>query len=133
MVGIANFLQIFSAVALVVIAIVLVMLLKQMLEILKEVHSMVQYEVRKDLLPSVTATMKNVERMSTDAADTTHNVTGAVNRVSNLVGTAATKMESPVIRAVGLLSGVLAAGRAAKKAGGKGEEKSKKKRRGFFG
>lgn len=133
MVGIANFLQIFSAVALVIIAIVLVLLLKQMREILKEIHSMVQYEVRKDLLPSVTATMKNVERMSTDAADTTHNVTGAVNRVSNLVGTAATKMESPVIRAVGLLSGVLAAGRAAKKAGAKEEEKSKKKRRGFFG
>ena len=36
---------------------VLGMLLKQMLEILKEIHSIVGTEVRKELLPSVTSTM----------------------------------------------------------------------------
>jgi len=57
-------------------------------------------------------TTKNVEKISTDAANTTHNVTGAVNRVSNLVGSAASKVESPLIRAVGLASGVVAASRS---------------------
>lgn len=132
-VGLANAFQIFSAIAIVVIAIFAVRILISLVATMEEIRSMVETEVRKDILPSVTTTMKNVERMSTDAADTTHNVTGAVNRVSNLVGSAATRMESPVIRAVGLASGLLAASRAAKKAGGKEEEKPKKKRRGFFG
>lgn len=75
--------------------------------------------------------MDNVERMSTDAADTTHNVTSAVNRVANLAGAAATRMESPVIRAVGLASGLVAGARSMR--GKKTEVKIEKKRRGFFG
>lgn len=87
-------------------------------------------EVRKDLLPSIAGTLRNVEKMSTDAAATTHNVTGALNRVSNLVGSAANRLESPIVRAVGLASGVLAAGRAVR--GGKKTIVVEKKRKGLF-
>ena len=129
-VGIANFIQIFSALGLIVIAIAMALVLKQMLDILKEVKSMVENEVRKDLLPSVAGTLRNVKTMSDDAAATTHNVTSAANRVSNLVGSAANRMESPLIRAVGMATGLLAGMRAVK---GKSDDKPKKKRRGFFG
>jgi len=87
-------------------------------------------EVRKDLLPSIAGTLRNVEKMSVDAAATTHNVTGAVNRVSNLVGAASTRLESPIIRVVGIASGILAAGRAVR--GGKKTVVVEKKRKGLF-
>ena len=129
MVGVANFFEIFSALAIVAIGVVAVLILKQGLEILKEVQSIVENEVRKDILPSVAGTLQNVKTMSDDAAATTHNVTVAANRVSNIVGTAATKMESPLIKAVGIASGLIAGARAVR--GSRGEEP--KKKRGFFG
>jgi hypothetical protein len=130
-VGIANFIQIFSALALIIIAFCMVLMLKNMLAILKEMRSIVETEVRKEILPSVSGTLKNVKLISDDAAATTHNVTSAANRVSNLVGSAATRIESPVIRAVGMAAGLLAGLRSVK--GGKSDEKSNKKRWGFFG
>ena len=129
LVGVANFFEIFSALAIVAIGVVAVLILKQGLEILKEVQSIVENEVRKDILPSVAGTLQNVKTMSDDAAATTHNVTVAANRVSNIVGTAATKMESPLIKAVGIASGLIAGARAVR--GSRGEEP--KKKRGFFG
>ena len=129
--GIANLLQIFSAVALIIIAVVMVMVLSKMLNILQEVKSIVETEVRKDMLPSINGTLKNVKTISDDAAATTHNVTAAANKVSNLVGSAANRMESPVIRAVGIATGLLAGMRSVK--GKQAEDKPKKKRRGFFG
>lgn len=135
MVGIANFFQIFSAIALIALGVVGVGILLQIKGIVMEAHSMVKDELRKDILPSVTGTMKNVEKISADAADTTHNVTATVNRVSNLVGSVSNRLESPLIKAVGLASGVLAAGRSMK--GQKNATATvvveKKKRRGFFG
>ena len=127
MVGIANFFIIFAAIALVVLAAVGV-------GILLSIKDIVQTELRKDILPSVAGTLRNVEKISTDAADTTHNVTGAVNRVSNLVGGAATKLESPVIRMVGLAAGLLSGARAVK--GSKPRKTEvivEKKRKGLFG
>ena len=129
LVGIANFFEIFSAIAIVIIAVAAVLVLKQVLEILMEIKSIVETEVRKDILPSVADTLKNVKTMSDDAAATTHNVTVAANRVSNIVGTAATKMESPLIKAIGIASGLIAGARAVR--GSRGEEP--KKKRGFFG
>lgn len=128
-VGISNWVGILSGIFVAICAAIVAVIAWNMLGTLKEIRSMVENEVRKDLLPSVTATMKNVEKISDDAAETTHNVTGTVNKVSNLVSSATTKLESPIIRIVGVLSGIMAAGRAAKKAGG-GETK---KKRGFFG
>ena len=104
-VGIANLFQIFSALAIVALGVVGV-------GILLQIKSIVTEELRKDILPSVSGTLKNVEKISTDAADTTHNVTATANRVSNLVGSVANRLESPVIKAVGLASGVLAATRS---------------------
>lgn len=127
MVGIANFFIIFAAIGLVALAVVGV-------GILLSIKDLVQTELRKDILPSVASTLRNVEKISTDAADTTHNVTGAVNRVSNLIGGAANRLESPVIRAVGMAAGLLSGVRAMK--GGKPKRTEvivEKKKKGFFG
>jgi hypothetical protein len=75
-------------------------------------------------------TSNNVSKISKDAAATTHNVTGAVNRVSNLVGSAANRVESPIIRAVGLASGIVAASRSMR---GKKKTVVVEKKRGLFG
>lgn len=99
--------------------------------ILLVLKNLLTSEVRKDLLPSIAGTLRNVEKMSTDAAATTHNVTGALNRVSNLVGSAANRLESPIIRMVGVASGVLAAGRAVR-GGNKKTVIVEKKRKGLF-
>lgn len=128
-VGLAGWVQIFSGIALAICGAIVAVIAWNMLGTLKEIRSMVENEVRKDLLPSVTNTMKNVEKISADAAETTHNVTGTVNKVSNVVSAATTKLESPIIKVVGIVSGIAAASRGAKKAGG-GEGK---KKRGFFG
>lgn len=124
-VGIANAIQIFSALALIALGVVGV-------GILLQIKGMVSEELRKDILPSVSGTLKNVEKISADAADTTHNVTATANRVSNLVGSVANRLESPVIKAVGVASGVLAATRSMR-----GHTKTvvveKKKRRFPFG
>lgn len=122
MVGIANFFQIFSALALVALGVVGV-------GILLQIKGIVQDELRKDILPSVAGTLKNVEKISTDAADTTHNVTATANRVSNLIGSAVNRLESPIIRAVGMASGILAASRSVR---GK-TVVVQKKRKGLFG
>jgi hypothetical protein len=98
--------------------------------ILLVVKNLLTSEVRKDLLPSIAGTLRNVEKMSTDAAATTHNVTGALNRVSNLVGSAANRLESPIIRVVGLASGLMAASRSVR--GGKKTVVVEKKRKGLF-
>lgn len=123
MVGIANFFQIFSALALIALGVVGV-------GILLQIKGMVSEELRKEILPSVAGTLKNVEKISTDAAETTHNVTATANRVSNLLGSAVNRMESPLIKFVGLASGVVAAGRSVR---GQKTVVIEKKRKGFFG
>lgn len=124
LVGIALILSAFTTIALGLVGIGIMLFLKGVLTT----------EFKKDILPSIAGTLRNVEKISTDAADTTHNVTGAVNRVSNLVGGAASKLESPVIRMVGLAAGLMSGARAVK--GSKPRKTEvivEKKRKGLFG
>lgn len=117
--GIASWLQVITGVLAVVILAIIAFILLQvkgdLAGIIKNIHKITE----------------DGTKMSKDAADTTHNVTGAVNRVSNLVGTAATRLESPVIRAVGVASGLFAAGRSMR--GAKKETVVVKKKKGLFG
>ena len=118
-VGIANIIQIFAALITIVLGLVVVGILLS-----------IKNQLTQDIVPTVASTLRNVEKMSTDAAATTHNVTGALNRVSNLVGAASSRLESPLIRVVGLASGLFAAGRAVR--GGKKTVVVEKKRKGLF-
>lgn len=65
----------------------------------------------RDMMPDVKAITKNVKTISDDAASATHNVTGTVNRVSNVVTSVTNKLESPAIKAVGTISGIMAGAR----------------------
>ncbi len=123
--GIASIFLILACIAIVAIGVVSV-------GILLAIKEMVTQDLRKEIMPSLASTMKNVDRMSHDAADTTHNVTSAANRVANLVGSAANRIESPLIKAVGIGSGLLAAGRAIR-GGDKKPTIIVEKKRGFRG
>lgn len=98
--------------AMVAIAIKVVGVLGQVGETLSEVNKIVADDVHRDMMPDVKAITKNVKQISDDAASTAHNVTGTVNRVSNVVGSVAGKLESPAIRAVGTITGIMAGMRA---------------------
>ena len=113
-IGIASYFLIVAAAVVVILGLVGIKILLSISQTVLTTQDMVEKEFRREILPSMTGTVKNVERMSNDAADTTHNVTSAANRVANLVGSAANRIESPLIKAVGLGSGILAAGRAIK-------------------
>ncbi len=132
-IGIASIFLILACIAIVAIGVVSIAILLSIKSQIFTIEDIVNKELRKDILPSVTSTMKNVERMSNDAADTTHNVTSAANRVANLVGSAANRIESPLIKAVGIGSGLLAAGRAIKGNDRKPTVIVEKKGRGFRG
>ena len=131
-IGVASYFIIVAAFVVIVLGLVGVKILLTIKDSVVTLDDVVNKELRRELLPTLTATAKNVERMSDDAADTTHNVTAAANRVANLVGSAANRIESPLIKAVGIGSGLLAAGRAIK-----GHDKKPtiivEKKRGFRG
>jgi uncharacterized protein YoxC len=119
--------------AMVAIAVKVVGVLGQVGETLTEVNKIVEEDVHRDMMPDVKAITKNVKQISDDAASTAHNVTGTVNRVSNVVGSVAGKLESPAIRAVGTITGIMAGMRAL--SGGKKDEIviEPKKRGGILG
>jgi uncharacterized protein YoxC len=119
--------------AMVAIAIKVVGVLGQVGETLSEVNKIVEEDVHRDMMPDVKAITRNVKQISDDAASTAHNVTGTVNRVSNVVGSVAGKLESPAIKAVGTITGIMAGMRAL--SGGKKEEVivAPKKRGGILG
>jgi uncharacterized protein YoxC len=119
--------------AMVAIAIKVVGVLGQVGETLAEVNKIVEEDVHRDMMPDVKAITRNVKQISDDAASTAHNVTGTVNRVSHVVGSVAGKLESPAIRAVGTITGIMAGMRAI--SGGKKEEIviEPKKRGGILG
>lgn len=117
--------------ATVAIAIVLIRLMGQVSVLMDEVNEMVQKDVHRDIMPNVTAITANIKTISDDAAETTTNVTGTVNKVSAVVGGIANKVESPAIKAVGVLSGVMAGARVLR--GQKDAPVEKKKRGGLFG
>lgn len=129
--------QVIFALAMATIAAVMFMLVGQLKEVIKDIKGMTNETHRQlpSMLSSVNGTLKNVKSISDDANATVHSVTGTVNRVSHVVGSVAGRMESPVIRAVGALSGVAAGMRALK--GSKKEvivekETKRKGRFGFF-
>ena len=131
-IGVASIFVVLTGIVLIILGIIGIFILLSIKSQIFTIEDIVNKELRRDLLPTLTATAKNVERMSDDAADTTHNVTAAANRVANLVGSAANRIESPLIKAVGIGSGLLAAGRAIK-----GNDKKPtiivEKKRGFRG
>ncbi len=112
-VGLASVIQIFTALVALVLGVIVIVILLQ-----------IKNQLTQDIVPTVASTLRNVEKISVDAAATTHNVTGAANRVSNLIGNAANRMESPIIRIVGVASGLIAAGRSVS---GKKNDKKRKK------
>ena len=119
--------------AMVFIAVKLVDVLSQASEMMNEVNKIVKEDVHRDMMPDVKAITKNVKTISDDAAATTHNVTGAVNKVSHVVGSVAGKLESPAIKAVGTITGIMAGARAL--GGNRNKEivVVQKKRGGFLG
>ncbi len=131
-IGVASIFVVLTGIVLIILGVIGIFILLSIKSQIFTIEDIVNKELRRDLLPTLTATAKNVERMSDDAADTTHNVTAAANRVANLVGSAANRIESPLIKAVGIGSGLLAAGRAIK-----GNDKKPtiivEKKRGFRG
>lgn len=125
--------QVVFALAMIIIAGVMLLLVKQMIEILKEMQKIVAEDVRKDIMPSVVGTLRNVKSISDDARTTSTHVTGTVNRVSHVVGSIAGRLESPVIKTIGVVTGLAAGARAL---GGHKREvvvETTPKRRGFLG
>ncbi|HEY0073688.1 MAG TPA: hypothetical protein VGB77_06260 [Abditibacteriaceae bacterium] len=104
----------------------------QISAILKDIKLTIE-DMRREAMPPVVATLKNVKTMSDDAARTTHKVTDTADRVTNLVSTVVSRAESPAVKAAGLLSGVVAGARAVRNAK-KVEDEPKKKggKRGLF-
>ena len=95
--------QILFGIGTFVLAIVAFLLLGQVRQMLAEVQKHMP-----SMMNSVDDSLKNAKVISDDAANTIHSVTGTVTKVSNVVGTVAGRMESPVIRAAGALAGVAA-------------------------
>ncbi|MBV9867231.1 MAG: hypothetical protein JO316_17890 [Abitibacteriaceae bacterium] len=126
--------QIVFALAMIIIAGIMVKMVGQIISILQEVQNMVSEDVRRDMLPSISGTLKNVKTMSDDATSAVHNVTGTVNRVSHVVSSVSGRLESPLVRTVGLVTGLAAGARAV---GGRKEKEvvitEKPKRRGLLG
>lgn len=102
--------QLLFGIATLAIAFVLIKLLGQVATVLKDVNDMTNEISKKvpSMMTNVDATMGNVKAISDDARITTHNVTGAVNRVSHVVGSISSKLESPLVKSVGALTGVAA-------------------------
>lgn len=118
--------QIIFAFATFAIALVLLKLVNGLLETKKELDKHLPA-----MMNDVSGTLTNVKIMSDDAQTTVKHVTGSVNHVSNVVTTVATKMESPLIKSVGLAAGVAAGARTF--FGSKKKSTAEKKGGGRFG
>ncbi len=95
--------QIIFGVGTFVLAIIAALLFGQVRQMVGEVQKHMP-----SMMNSVDDSLKNAKTISDDASSTIHSVTGTVTKVSNVVGTVAGRMESPVIRAAGALAGVAA-------------------------
>ena len=135
-VGIASIFQIVASFVLIILGVVLIWLVinfgKQLVAIVTETRQMVEDDIHKQMMPEITGTLKNVRGISDDARATSKNVTTSVNNVAHVVTGVTSRLESPVVRAVGVLTGLAAGARALK-----GREATtvevKKKKRGLFG
>ena len=82
------------------------------------------------MMTNVDAIANNAKLMSDDARQTTKQVTGAVNKVADVTHGVATRLESPLVKSVGIISGLVAGARALR--GGKRTVVIEQKR-GFLG
>ncbi len=128
--------QIVFALSMAAIAFAAISLLGQIKEILVDVKEM-EREVKTrmpGMMTDVASTVGNVKGMSDDAKTTTGNVTSAVNRVAQVTHAVAVRLESPLVKSVGVMTGVVAGVRSL--AGGKKREivvERESKRRGILG
>jgi subtilase family serine protease len=127
-VGVASIVQI---VVLLIVGGVLALVASNLIATMSEVKDIVQNDVHKEIMPQVTAITKNVKVISDDAATTTHHVTGTVNHISHVVNSVTQKLESPMVKSVGVLTGVMAGAKAL--SGGKKARGNEKKRGGLLG
>lgn len=95
--------QIIFAIATLVIALVLLKLVGQLVETTKELNRHLP-----SMLNDVGGTLTNVKSMSDDAQGTVKHVTTSANHVSNVVASVVTRMESPLVKSVGMAAGVAA-------------------------
>jgi hypothetical protein len=123
--------QIVFALSIAAIAFAAISLLGQVKSLLLDVGKMTD-EINKkvpSMMNNVDATVGNVKGMSDDARTTTGHVTNAVSRVAHLTHMVAGRLESPLVRSVGVISGVVAGARALRGRNKPVEEK----RRGLLG
>lgn len=118
--------QIIFAVATLAIALVLLKLVGQLIETTRELNRHLP-----GMLGDVSGTLTNVKTISDDAQGTVKHVTNSVNHVSNVVTSVATKMESPLIKSVGMAAGVAAGAKTF--FGSNKKSKEEKKGGGRFG
>jgi hypothetical protein len=102
----------------------------QIVGLLKDIRGMVE-DMRRDAMPPVIDTLKNVKTISDDAARTTNKVTDTADRVTGLVNAVVARTQTPAVKAAGLLSGVVAGARAVRGANKKEDDK-KGGKRGLF-
>lgn len=124
--------QIIFALSTAAIAVAAIAVFGQVKQLLQDTGKTLD-EVNKkmpSMMGSVDATLGNVKSISDDARQTTHQVTGAVNKVAGVTHSVATRLESPLVKSVGVISGLLAGARALR--GGKKVVVVEKKR-GFLG
>jgi hypothetical protein len=125
--------QIVFALATAAIAIVLIVMMKALLGELKTILADVR-DMEREIKATLPKMVKNVDMMVNDVANTTHKGTGVVNQVLNLVSAIVTRLESPLVRSVGVLTGVMAGLKALRGANKTTErEVIIEKRRGFLG
>lgn len=102
----------------------------QIVALLKDIRGMVE-DMRKEAMPPVIDTLKNVKTISDDAARTTHKVTDTADRVTGMVNAVVSRTQTPAVKAAGLLSGVIAGARAVRATDDKKDNK-KGGKRGLF-
>lgn len=125
--------QIVFALATAAIAIVLIILLKSLLGELKTILADVR-DMEREIKTHLPKMVKNVDMMVNDVANTTHKGSSVANQVLNLVSAIVTRLESPLVRSVGVLTGVMAGLKALRGANKPVErEVIIEKRRGFLG
>ncbi len=104
----------------------------QIVGLLKDIRGMVE-DMRKDAMPSVVDTLKNVKTISDDAARTTTKVTHTADKVTTMVNAVVERTQTPAVKAAGLLSGIIAGARAVRGSNAKVEDKKKGGKSGLFG
>lgn len=124
--------QIIFALATTAIAVVLIILMKSLIGELKTILADVR-DMEREIKATLPKMVKNVDMMVADVANTTHKGTGVANQVLNLVSAIVTRLESPLVRSVGIFTGVMAGLKALRGAKATEREVIIERKRGFLG